>query len=54
MCSHRTITAGIENANVTEAQTSKAGVTVINRSGPLYRHKVVFKCVYCFSKSVAV
>lgn len=54
MCSHRTITAGIENGNVTEAQTSKAGVTVINRSGPLYQHIVVFKCVYCFSKSVAV
>ena len=51
MCSHRTITAGIENGNETEAQTSKAGVTVINRSGPLYQHKIVLN-VFIVSPSL--
>ena len=29
MCSHRSITAGIENGNVTSAEAAKAGATAI-------------------------
>ncbi len=44
MCTHRVITAGTENSNVTKAEASKAGATATsNRSGPLPAHIVVFK-----------